>query len=122
MVSQDEDENLVEFTREVQAVSQVIEDSLDTAESGTFILAASEADYALPLGKVATGRILYIEADGEFTVKLDGEVTGHTIKTDGSGLKAKIFLSGSFTSAPQLTNASSSAELTGAYVVAGDKT
>jgi hypothetical protein len=116
----DSNERDVGFERENETQTSVIEE-FDVESSGTIVLAASEADYALPLGKVATGRVLYLETDQELTVKLDGEATGHKVGAPSSGTKAKLYLRSEFTSAPLLTNNSSAAEAVVSFFIAGDK-
>lgn len=44
-------------------------DTLDNVESGTRLIAAEAVDEEIGMGGVTQGRMLYIEADGEFSVK-----------------------------------------------------
>jgi hypothetical protein len=113
------DELMCHFRREAEAVSQVIESEFDHEESGSFQVAASGGTTTLPLGSVVTGKILYIEASGDLTVRLDAEVTGHELKAKASGVKRKMFLSSEFTSAPILVN-DGTADVTGSFFIAGD--
>lgn len=117
--SEDSNENSVHFKREAAAVSELTE-QFDAEMSGAVILAASEADYGLPMGKVVTGKVLYLETDQELTIKLDGEATGHKVGAPTSGTKAKIFIRGDFTTAPIVTN-NATEEATVSYLIAGQK-
>lgn len=120
VASLDDDGNQCQFSRPDLALNEVIE-TFDVESSGEIELAASEADYALPLAKVTTGKVLYIETTGDLTVKLDGEATGHKLGTPAAGTKAKLFLRTEFTSAPLLTNDSSTAVAPVSFFIAGDK-
>jgi len=115
----DEDENNGQFIRENLTLTQLTE-TFDVECSGELELGASEADYALPMGKVVTGKLLYIETNQELTVKLDGEVSGHKIGAPTTGTKAKLFLRGDFTAAPTLTNNVTSVAAV-SYFIAGSK-
>lgn len=120
VASLDDDEKQCQFSRPDASINEVIE-NFDVESSGEIELAASEADYALPLGKVVGGRLLYIETTGDLTIKLDGEVTGHKIGTPASGTKAKLFLRSEFSSAPTLTNNSATAVAPVSFMIAGTK-
>lgn len=120
VASLDTDEKNCQFARDDTTLTTVTE-TFDLESSGEIELAASEADYALPMGKVSTGHILYIETDKELTVKLDGEATGHKIGAPATGTKAKLFLRGEFTSAPLLTNNDAANTAAVSYLIAGDK-
>ena len=119
VASLDIDEKQCQFSRPDTSLSEVTE-TLDVESSGEAELAAAEADYALPMGKVVTGAVLYIETSGDLTIKLDGEAVGHKLKA-ASGAKAKMFLRGEFSSAPLLTNNSASAVAAVSYLIAGAK-
>ena len=108
------------FSRPDTTLSEVIE-TFDVVSSGTVELSASEANHVLPLGDIVNGRYLYIEADGDVTIKHDGEVTGHKLGAASTGTKAKVSMRTEFTSAPSLTNNSSTAVATVAYCLAGMK-
>ena len=73
------------------------------------------------MGKVVTGKILYVESDRELTIKLDGEATGHKIGAPTSGSKAKYFNRGDFTVAPSLTNNDGTNVANVSYVIVGAK-
>ena len=113
------DELLCHFKREVESVTQVIESSFDHEESGSFQVSASGGTTALPMGNVVTGKVLYIEASGDLEVRLDGEGSGHALKSKATGVKRKLFLSSEFTAAPVLVNAGA-ADITGSFFLAGD--
>jgi hypothetical protein len=115
----DDDEKQVDFRREDEALTTVIE-ALDCESSQNLQLAASEANYTLAMGKVVAGKVFYIETDKELTVFLDGEVTGHKIGPPSNGTKAKLFLRGDFTTAPKITNNTTSVANV-AYSIAGLK-
>ena len=120
VASLDDNELQCQFSRPDSTLSEVIE-SFDVESSGEIELAAAEADYALPLGKVATGQLLYLECAGDLTVKLDGEAVGHRLGVPAAGTSAKLFLRSEFTSAPLLTNNSATAVTTVSYLIAGAK-
>lgn len=115
----DADEKQCQFVRDDKTLN-TINETFDAENSGQVVLAAAEADYALPMGKVATGKVLYIETDTELVVKLDGEVTGHSLGAPTSGTKAKLYLRSSFASAPVITNADATNEATVNFFIAGD--
>jgi len=117
----DADEKQCQFSREDSALT-TLNETFDVEQSGELELAAAEADYALPLGKVVTGKLLYIETDKELTVKLDGEAVGHKIGAPTTGTKAKLLLRGDFTSAPLLTNNDATNVAAVSYFIAGSKT
>jgi hypothetical protein len=119
VVAQDADENVVDFSR-TDSAAEEIETALETSEGGHFELSGSEADYTLPLGKVTTIRMLYVEADGPFTIKLDGSADEITIQPKGSGLTSKLYMTANMTAAPVISNPEATA-LSGTYRVVGDK-
>lgn len=47
-------------------------DTLDRATAMVVTLAGGETDFAVSLGDIAQGRMIYVEADGEVDVKLFG--------------------------------------------------
>jgi len=120
VASSDSDEKNVGFQRNDTTLTSVIE-TFEVESSGEAELAASEADYALPMGKVFTGNLLYIETDKELTVKLDGEAVGHTLGAPSTGLRAKLYLRSEFTSAPLLTNVDAVNAASVSYFIAGEK-
>jgi len=91
------------FKRTDETTNKVVRTDLTVEESGNLLLAANTADYSLPMGKVATGKILFVEADQEITIKLEGEATGHKIKPVSSTYKARLLLEGEFTVAPSVS-------------------
>jgi hypothetical protein len=119
VASADADEKQVDFRREDDALTTVIED-VDCETSQNLILAASEANYTLAMGKVSAGKAFYLETDKELTVFLDGEVTGHKVGPPANGTKAKLFLRGDFSVAPKITNNTASVANV-AYSIAGLK-
>lgn len=119
VASLDTNEQNVQFQRlNTTNVSAIT--TFDVEESGQLALAGAEADFALPMGKVATGSFLYIETDGELTIKLDGEAVGHKIKPQ-AGISGKLLLYTDFTTAPLLTNESATVEANVAFLIAGAK-
>lgn len=119
VASLDSDEKAVHFERQDKTLTSVVA-TYDAEESGQVVLAASETGYTLPMGKVATGALLYIETDQELLVKLGGEVTGHKL-TPTTATKAKLFFHTEFVAAPVISNLTSS-EAQVAYLIAGAKT
>lgn len=117
--SLDDDEKQCHFSRPDSTLSEVIE-THDLVSSGVLELAAAEADVPLPLGDVVGGRVLYVEVNGDTTIKLDGQATGHKLGAPTTGTKAKLLLRSEFTSAPLITNNGASA-VTVAYMIAGTK-
>lgn len=116
----DEDENQCQFSRPDSTLSEVSE-TFDVDSSGTLELAAAEADTALPMGDVAGGRLLYIEVNGDVTVKLDGLSDGHKLGAPATGTKAKLLLRSEFTAAPTLTNNDATNPVEVAWFIAGVK-
>jgi hypothetical protein len=72
------------------------------------------------MGKVVTGKVLFVEADKQVTLKLNGGAEGLTVGPPGTGTKGKFFLRGDFT-AVSVTNADASAEAAVSYLIAGQK-
>jgi len=123
--SLDDDEKKIQYQRPDDSTSQtlgtVAGGAYEVEMSGELELGAAEADYSLPLGKVVTGKFLYIETTGDLTVKLDGEAVGHKIKGAPTGYSSKLVLDTEFTTAPSLTN-NGSAVAQVSYFIAGLKT
>lgn len=119
VASLDSDEKAVHFERQDKTLTSVVA-TYDAEMSGEVVLAASELNYTLPMGKVVTGAILYIESDQELMIKLDGETPGHRI-TPTTATKAKLFLHTHFTAAPIISN-NTATEAQIAYFIAGSKT
>jgi len=119
MASIDDDENQCQFSRPDSTLSEVIE-THEVSASGTIELTASEVDHPLPLGDVVGGRILYVEVNGDVSIKLDGEAVGHKLGAPATGTKAKLMLRSEFTAAPLITNNGLTA-IEVAYFLAGSK-
>jgi hypothetical protein len=119
VASLDANERDVGFERQNETQTSLIEE-FEVESSGTLVLSAAEADYALPMAKVSLGKLLYLETDQELTVKLDGEAVGHMIGAPTSGTKAKLYMRTEFSSAPLLTN-NASVEAVVSFFIAGDK-
>lgn len=120
VASDDADEKQCAFSREDATLTTVIED-VDATSSQDIELAASELNYSMAMGKVVTGRFLYIETDKELIVRLDGEVTGHKIGPPANGTRAKWCHRGTFSAAPIISN--NTAEVARvAFLIAGMKT
>lgn len=117
----DANEQDVSFKREDKAQTTV-NATFETEQSGEPILAASEVDFVLPMGKVLTGQFLYIESQQQLSVKLDGEATGHKIGPPATGTKGKLLLCTEFTAAPKITNLDTTNEANVSYIIAGKKT
>ena len=120
IASLDDNEQQCQFARPDSTLSEVIE-SFDVESSGEIELAGAEADYALPLGKVATGKLLYIETPGDLTLTLDGEAAGHKLGAPAAGTKAKLLLRTEFTSTPLLTNNNATVVAAVSFLIAGSK-
>jgi hypothetical protein len=118
VASLDSDEKSVHFERQDKTLTSVVA-TYDAEESGQVVLAASEVNYTLPMGKVASGALLYIESDQELVVRLDGEVVGHKI-TPTTATKAKLFIHTQFSAAPIISNNTTN-EAQVAYLIAGSK-
>lgn len=119
VASLDADEKSVQFERQDKTLTSVV-NTYDVENSGQIVLAASEANYTIPLGKVAHGNFLYIETDQELRIFLDGELTGHLIRPT-AGTKGKFMLHSYFSAAPVVSNISTS-EANVAFFIAGSKT
>jgi len=118
VASLDDDEKQVHFERQDKSLTSTVVD-YDVEESGQLALAASEADFPLPLGKVATGSVIYLESDQELEVKFDGEVAGHKVKPT-TAVKGKLYLNGEFSAVTLSNNAAVEANVS--FFVAGSKT
>lgn len=118
----DEDEKDVQLKREDETQT-TINHEFEAEESGHVVMAASEAGFDLPMGKVATGQLLFIETSQEISVKLDGGTQEIRIKPTGAGQKGKLLLMTSFTTAPQLDNdlVATAAEANITFLIAGAK-
>lgn len=118
----DEDEKDLQLKREDETLT-TINHEFEAEESGHHVLAASETGFNVPMGKVATGELLYIETSQEITVKLDGGAEEIPIKPTGAGTKGKLLLMTSFTTAPQLDNdvVATAAEANITVLIAGAK-
>jgi len=117
--SNDTNEANCTFKRDDKALTSQVE-TFDTEQSGEPILTASEANYVLPMGKVVTGQLLYIESIRQLSVKLNGEATGHPIGPPATGTKGKLFLRGTFTSV-SISNLDVLNEAEVSYLIAGAK-
>lgn len=107
------------YRREDKALTSQTE-TFETEQSGEPILAASEANYVLPMGKVVTGRVLYIESVRELTVKLNGAATGFKVGPPSTGTKGRLYLRGVITSV-SVTNDDAVNEAEVSYFIAGSK-
>jgi hypothetical protein len=79
---------------------------------------ASATDQALVFGLVATGYWLYIEADGELLIKINGSTTAMKLTLQGVAGHAKLMWDGEFTSIT-VTNADASNAVNLTYCLAG---
>lgn len=88
-------------------------DTLDHASSFAMTLAASAADIEVPMGDIAAGRLLYVEAEGEIEVNLSGVGTDPILITrpiapasaSAGDLKGYLLTTATYTSV-HLTNPS----------------
>jgi len=104
----DEDEKDVQLKREDETQT-TMNHEFAAEESGHIVMAASEADFSLPMGKVATAALIYVETDQALTLKFDGGSETIPITPASAGTKGKLLLFTSFTTAPQLTNTATEA-------------
>jgi hypothetical protein len=125
LVSLDDDEKNKQFERldttQTTTILTAAAGAIDVEESGQAVLAGAEADYALPMGKVDTGALLFIESDQDLTVKLDGEAVGHTLKKPAAGVNAKALITTEFSTAPLITNGHATEEAEVTFLIAGTK-
>jgi hypothetical protein len=113
----DDEEKDIHFRRE-DATLSTINHEFAAESSDHLVMAASETGFDLAMGKVATGAFLYIETDKDLNLKFDGGAETIPIKPTGAGVKGKLLLMSSFTTAPQLDNTTS--ELANiSYIIAG---
>lgn len=120
LAAMDADEKDVQFKREDETLT-TINHQFEAEESGHTVLAASELAFDLPMGKVATAALLYIESDQELNLRFDGGVENIPIKPTGAGVRGKLLLMTEFTTAPQIDNAAAAvANVT--FLIAGDLT
>jgi len=106
VAAMDSDEKNLQLKREDETLTTV-NDELAAEESGHAVLGSGETGFSLPMGKVATGALLFIESDKELVLNFDGGAEDIPIKPTQSGVKAKLLLTSSFTTAPSLDNATS---------------
>lgn len=119
LASLDTDENHLLFKRSQESGNKVVRADLEVEESGIVEMIAAETNFTLPLGKVVTGKILYIETEGDITVKLNGGSIEHSVKPVNTSHNGHLLIEGDFTTAPQVTNASASAAVRFAYFIGG---
>lgn len=103
IVSSDADAKNILYKETDETLNKIIRDDLTLQSSGTAILAASEANYTLPMGKVVRGRVLLIKTDKSIGVKINGAAAGITVAPYGaySGL---LVMHGEFTSVSVTNN------------------
>jgi hypothetical protein len=118
VASLDDNEKQVQFERQDATLNGAI--STHGAEnSGQIVMAAAEAGYLLPLGKVVTGQYLYVETDRELGIKLDGSADEVILKPPASGVSARFSAHLEFTTAPELENKDGSNTATVSFLIAG---
>lgn len=120
-VATDTDLNNLLWKKTKESLNALIRDDCNAHNSGVARLSASGGgtpSITIPLGDIVTGYLLYIQADKECTVKLDGGSETQTIKPSGS-YPGQLFLHGSFTSAPIVANQSTSDVCTVEYCLVG---
>lgn len=102
-------------------------DTLDHVVSGVRTLGTAETDTVVDLADVTAPRLVYIEGDGDFEVRLNGAsetllaVSRPASGTSATGLKAVFFATVEATSI-RVSNPSASNTVIIRYVVAGDLT
>lgn len=108
IVSTDTDQYQLLFSKTKDSLNTLIRDDCNTHNSGVVRLAAAGdppvgTPFTLPMGDVATGKILYISTDKKITIKLDGSITEFEISPSGA-YPGQLFWHGSFTTAPVIEN------------------
>jgi hypothetical protein len=96
LASQDEDEKLISFSRQAVSATQVIRDDLSQCVADFIQIGTSVTDQAINFAGIASAKIIYLEADGPLTIKVNGSIAlPLTPKASG---KAKLLWEGAFTS------------------------
>lgn len=117
VASLDTNEKQVHFERSDATLNGAV--STHEAEASDHItLAASEANYTLPLGKILTGQYIYIESDQQLGLKLDGSADEQLLTPPASGVGARFSAHLSFTTAPVISNKASAVAVV-SYFMAG---
>jgi hypothetical protein len=120
-VAIDNDLNNLLFERIKASLNTLIRDDCNAHNSGVARLSASGGgtpSFTPSMGDVVTGYVLFLEADKECTVKLDGGSETQTIKPSGS-YPGQLWLHGEYTSAPVIANVSTSDVCTLTYCLVG---
>lgn len=94
-----------------ERVQTALLDTLDHAAAQVVTLSGSEVDFEVAMGDVAQGRMLYVEAEGDIEVNLNGTGTDPIVLTrpidpassSAADLKAYLLTTATFTSV-HLTN------------------
>jgi len=117
-VALEADEKNISFQRSDETTNKVTRTDLEVEESGNLMLAALTSNYPVPMGKVVTGKLLFIETDKEITVKLEGSATAIKLTPSSDSYKARFFMEGSFTVGPTISTATGITPKV-AYCIAG---
>lgn len=84
------DDGSLIFDRDIEELL----DTMDNAQPGTGTLGAGETNRSLPLGAIAQGRLLYLEAAGDINVYINGVAATPAVKTGSGGTYPTSFLGG----------------------------
>jgi len=120
-VADDADLNNLFFERIKTSLNALIRDDCNAVNAGTARLSASAGgtpSFTPNLGDVVTGYILFLQADKECTVVLNGGAETQTIKPSGA-YPGQLFIHGSFTASPVIENQSTTDVCTLTYCIVG---
>lgn len=99
-------------------LAEVILDGFDRAVSNIVAIAAAATEQ-LSLGDLSTVRGMYLEVDGDCTVRLNGSTDDILMKVGATGGKAKLLLEATIT---QVEIEATGAAVNGVYAMWGDPT
>ena len=120
-VATDSDMNNLLFDRIKTSLNQLILDDCNAQNGGQARLSASGGgtpSFTPNLGDVVTGKLLFLQADKECTVVLNGGAETHTIKPSGA-YPGQLFIHGEFTASPVVTNVNTTDVCTLTYCIVG---
>lgn len=117
-VSTDDDEKVIEFKRAEQVSTTVVRSDCAELIHQTAKIEKQTVDWALPFGKITSGKFLYLESDIEVKVKINGSPTEYKV-TPTTGAKGKLLWDGAFTGIT-ISNASTTVDAVVTYLLGGD--
>lgn len=120
VASLDTAEEEVQLKRATTAQITNIQTEVTEGLTNSMIVAVSASDVALPFGGVTTGYVLYLEADREITLKINGGSESFKVRpmAGSSGYKAKLLWEGEFASL-SVSNADAANTVNLTYMIAG---